>query len=185
MMKDKVKLMLCYIRILFILWGVDWSDKKIRKDLERWKCIYNLKMRDWQALAWLMCFKPEFRNLLIYRNSNRFFFKKWIKLFYRPMNTLFIETREIGGGLFIQHGFSTMIAAKSIGEDCWINQQVTIGYKDSTLAPEIGNHVMITCGAKVLGNIKVGDDSVIGANAVVVKNVENGAVMVGVPAKRI
>jgi len=44
---------------------------------------------------------------------------------------------------------------------------------------------MITCGAKVLGDITVGDNSIIGANAVVVKDVEPGAVMGGVPAKRI
>ena len=49
----------------------------------------------------------------------------------------------------------------------------------------IGNDVMITCGAKVLGKITVGDGAVIGANAVVIRDVEPGAVMGGVPAKRI
>ena len=78
-----------------------------------------------------------------------------------------------------------MIAAKYIGEDCWINQQVTIGYNGNGEAPVIGDNVMITCGAKVLGNINIGDNAVIGANAVVVKDVEAGAVMGGIPAKRI
>jgi serine O-acetyltransferase len=99
------------------------------------------------------------------------------------MDTLFIEAKEIGGGLYIQHGFSTMIAAESIGENCWINQQVTIGYKDNTRAPVIGDDVMITCGAKVLGNITVGNGAIIGANAVVVKDVAPNAVMGGIPAK--
>lgn len=49
----------------------------------------------------------------------------------------------------------------------------------------IGDDVMITCGAKVLGEITVGDGAVIGANAVVIRDVEPGAVMGGVPAKRI
>ena len=44
---------------------------------------------------------------------------------------------------------------------------------------------MITCGAKVLGEITIGDDAVIGANAVVIRDVEPGAVMGGVPAKRL
>ena len=44
---------------------------------------------------------------------------------------------------------------------------------------------MITCGAKVLGDIYIGDNSVIGANAVVVKNVDAGSVMVGIPAKKL
>ena len=78
-----------------------------------------------------------------------------------------------------------MIAARSIGDNCWINQQVTIGYRDNTLPPEIGDNVSIYCGAKVLGNIRIGDGAVIGANAVVVKDVERDAVMVGIPAKRI
>ena len=51
--------------------------------------------------------------------------------------------------------------------------------------PTIGSSVMITCGAKVLGDITVGDGAVIGANAVVVKDVEPGAVMGGVPAVRL
>ncbi|MBQ5951110.1 MAG: hypothetical protein IJL66_03045 [Lachnospiraceae bacterium] len=78
-----------------------------------------------------------------------------------------------------------MVTAESVGENCWINQQVTVGYRDQTKAPVIGNNVMITCGAKVLGNITVGDGAVIGANAVVVKDVEPGAVMGGIPAVRI
>lgn len=49
----------------------------------------------------------------------------------------------------------------------------------------IGNNVTITCGAKVLGQIHVGDGAMIGANAVVIRDVESGAVMGGVPAKRI
>ena len=100
------------------------------------------------------------------------------------MSTLYLETGEIGGGLFIQHGFATMVAARSIGENCWINQQVTVGHSGKG-CPVIGNNVMITAGAKVIGDITVGDNVVIGANAVVVKDVEPGAVMGGIPAKRI
>jgi serine O-acetyltransferase len=77
-----------------------------------------------------------------------------------------------------------MVAARSIGENCWINQQVTVGHTGRG-CPVIGSNVMITCGAKVLGDITVGDDAVIGANAVVVKDVEPGAIMGGVPARKI
>lgn len=44
------------------------------------------------------------------------------------METLYINTPEIDPRLFIQHGFATNISALKIGSDCWINQQVTIGY---------------------------------------------------------
>lgn len=99
------------------------------------------------------------------------------------MDTLYIETPDIGGGLFIQHGFATIISAKKMGENCWVNQQVTIGYKSGHNPPSIGDNVMITCGAKILGDIVIGDNVVIGANAVVINNIESGSIVGGIPAK--
>lgn len=69
-----------------------------------------------------------------------------------------------------------------IGANGWINQQVTIGYKDKTGRPQIGDNVRITAGAKVIGNLKIGNNVTVGANAVVVKNVPDNCVVVGVPA---
>lgn len=172
------------LRVFPILLFVNWDDDRMYMDLERWKDICHIEGSNSVVLAQLLYSRKEFRNLFIYRNRYRRIYRTWIALWYRPMDTLFIETPEIGGGLYIQHGFATMIAAKSIGENCWINQQVTIGYTDKG-CPVIGNNVMITCGAKVLGDITVGNGAVIGANAVVVKDVEPGAVMGGVPAKLI
>ena len=98
------------------------------------------------------------------------------------MQTLLIATGKIGPRLFIQHGISTIITAEAIGEDCWINQQVTIGFKAGGGRPTIGDRVIINAGAKVLGGITIGYDVVIGANAVVVKNVPSNVTVVGVPA---
>lgn len=182
---NKIKKFLMIFRFLFVLPGINWKDYKFRMDLLRWKDIYSLKESDLKSLAYILWHKPEFRNLLLYRNRFRRVFCFWVTIVYRPMNTLYIETPEIGGGLFIQHGFATMIAAKSIGENCWINQQVTIGYKDHGNPPVIGNNVMITCGAKVLGDIIVEDNAVIGANAVVIYNVEKNVVVGGVPAHKL
>jgi len=80
------------------------------------------------------------------------------------------------------HGFSIICVAKEIGENCSIFQQVTIEYTRKG-CPTIGNNVSIYAGAKVLGNINIGDNAVIGANAVVVKDVPANAVVVGNPAK--
>lgn len=181
----QLKKYMAVIRLVPILPWIDWSDERFVKDLIRWKTIYHLDEADWINLALLLLEKKEYRNLFIYRNRFRRIYRYWVALWYRPMNTLYIETEEIGGGLFIQHGFATMISAESIGENCWINQQVTIGFNGHGKPPVIGDDVMITCGAKVLGEITVGDGVIIGANAVVVKDVEAGAVMGGVPAKRI
>jgi len=98
------------------------------------------------------------------------------------MSTLFIMTENIGAGLFIQHGFATIIAAKSIGKDCWINQQVTIGYSNATDSPTLGDNVVINAGAKIIGKVHMGNCSKAGANAVIVKDVPENCTVVGVPA---
>lgn len=182
---SRLKSILQIIRILPVLPGIDISDSKIKKDLNRWKEIYSIDGSDICTMAQLLWDYPEFRNLLIYRHRFHKIFRYWLAIWYRPVDTLFLQAKEIGGGLFIQHGFSTMISAEAIGENCWINQQVTVGFSGHGRAPVIGDNVMITCGAKVLGEITVGNNAVIGANAVVIKDVEVGAVMGGIPAHRI
>ena len=173
---------LMLIRYFFPGLILEWNDK-LRMDLARWKEIHHLSCSDRVAMAQLLWRFREFRNLVIYRNRQHPIRRRLIGLFYPPMDTLYIDALEIGGGLYIQHGFATMIAAKSIGENCWINQQVTIGYNGQGDAPVIGDHVTVTCGAKVLGPIHVGDHVIVGANAVVIRDVPAHCVVGGVPAK--
>lgn len=158
-------------------------DQKLHMDLARWKQIHHMECPDRNAAALLLWQFKEFRNLLLYRQRRYPIRRRLIAMFYPPMETLYIDALDIGGGLYIQHGFATMIAAKSIGENCWINQQVTIGYNGSGDPPVIGDHVTITCGAKVLGNITVGDHVIVGANAVVIRDVQPGCTVGGVPAR--
>ena len=80
------------------------------------------------------------------------------------------------------HGFSTIVFAKSIGNNCMINQQVTIGWANGG-APVIGDNVWIASGAKVLGPVTIGNDVIIGANAVVIKDIPAHSIVAGVPAK--
>ena len=176
--------LLSKVRFLLISAGVPWKDERFSKDLQRWKSVIGIRGTDKEALRTLLSIDKAFRSLFLYRQKNRPY-RRWVRLLYPPLDSLYIMTPDIGGGLFIQHGFSTYIAAESIGENCWINQQVTIGYKDSSRPPIIGNGVMITCGAKVLGPITIGDHVTIGANAVVVKDLPSDSVWGGVPAKRI
>lgn len=183
-MKQRISAFFCVLRLSIILPGVQWKNRKLIMDIERWKKILSVKGGRIKSLAILMKNYPEFRNLFIYRCGGSFY-SRWVKFIYPPMKTLYLHTPESGGGLFIQHGFATMIAATSIGENCWINQQVTIGYNGHSRPPIIGNNVMVFCGAKVLAPITIGDRAIIGANACVIRDVEPGAVMGGVPAKRI
>lgn len=159
------------------------ESEPLGKDLYRWKSIHHLTCSDRKAMAILLWRFKEFRNLVIYRNRNHPIRRRLIGLFYPPMETLYLDALEIGGGLYIQHGFATMVSAKSIGENCWINQQVTIGYNGQGDPPVIGDNVTITCGAKILGDIHIGNNVTVGANAVVIRDVPDHCVVGGVPAK--
>lgn len=129
-----------------------------------------------------MTFSPAYRNLFYHRLGASKLVLSFLQLLCTPFPTLFITTKDIGPGLFLQHGFSTIISARMIGKDCWVNQQVTIGYAAEGIGPTLGDNVSVYAGAKVIGNITIGDNSIIGANAVVVKNVPPNCTVVGVPA---
>lgn len=94
---------------------------------------------------------------------------------------------RIGRRLCIEHHGGIVIhGAAVIGDDCMIRHGVTIGNAgraDPLGAPTIGNRVEIGAGAKILGRIMLGDDVIVGANAVVTRDVPPGAVVGGVPAK--
>ena len=91
---------------------------------------------------------------------------------------------SIGGGLLIDHPNGIVIhPAAQIGVNCLISQQVTLGTRGRPGLPWIGGHVDIGAGAKILGPVRVGDHAKIGANAVVVTDVPNNAVAIGIPAK--
>ena len=94
---------------------------------------------------------------------------------------------EIGKGLFIDHGCGVVIGETTvIGEDCTIYQGVTLGGTGKETGkrhPTLGNNVMVGAGAKVLGPFKVGDNSKIAANAVVLREIPPDCTCVGVPAR--
>ena len=71
----------------------------------------------------------------------------------------------------------------TIGVNCLIHQQVTIGVSGNRGVPRIGGHVDIGAGAKILGGVVIGDHAKIGANAVVTRDVPAGATAVGIPAR--
>ncbi len=93
----------------------------------------------------------------------------------------------IGRRVFIDHGIGVVIGETTvIGNDVLIYQQVTLGgvsLNKGKRHPTIGNNVVIGGGAKVLGNITIGDFSKIGANSVVVKDVPEDSTAIGVPAR--
>ena len=156
------------------------NDTKVLKDIERWKQIYSMNEPSFYCFNYFLLFYPCFRNLIIYRiRCNSLIKSIMARILYKPIPDLIFGTADIGGGLFIEHGFSTIISAKSMGENCWINQQVTIGYTNGQDSPIIGNNVRIGAGAIVIGNVYVGDDAVVGAGTVVTHDVPAKATIVG------
>lgn len=94
---------------------------------------------------------------------------------------------RIGERLFIDHGMGVVIGETcEIGDDVVIYQGVTLGGSGKEKGkrhPTIGNNVVIGSGAKILGSFKIGDQSNIGANSVVLKEVPAGSTVVGIPGK--
>jgi len=160
----------------------------IQKDVEQWvKTLQGRDCRFFSDLLFLLGRYPEFRSLYYYRISRGSIAGEAAciiaRALFKPMPTLHLTSVEIGPGFFIQHGYATAVSAHRIGSNCSINQCAAIGWTDRTRPPIIGNNVHIKNGAKVLGPITVGDNVIVGANAVVVKNVPPNCVVTGVPAR--
>ena len=94
---------------------------------------------------------------------------------------------KIGKGLVIDHGSGVVIGETAeIGDDCLIYHGVTLGGTGKDVGkrhPTIGNNVLIGTGAKVLGPLKIGDNSRVAANSVVLRDIPPDSTAVGVPAK--
>lgn len=139
---------------------------------------------------------PGFHAIFFHRIAHWFYKKKmfFIARFISQLSRFLtgIEIHpgaKIGRGLFIDHGMGVVIGETAeIGDNCTIYHGVTLGGtgKDKGKRhPTIGNNVLISTGAKVLGPFKVGDNSKIGANAVVLNEVEPNTTVVGVPGRTV
>lgn len=137
---------------------------------------------------------PSFWAILSHRISHFFYKKRWyfiarlISQIARGLTGIEIHPgATLGKGLFIDHGMGVVIGETcEIGDNVTIYHQVTLGGtgKDhGKRHPTIGNNVMISTGAKVLGPFKVGDNSRIAANAVVLQEVPEDATVVGIPGR--
>lgn len=151
-------------------------------------CKHYKKDFSWKSFIHFFIHYPEFRvSIKIRLKIKDKGFIKIIRLIVdascRHIN-LFVYTNEnmIGKGLIFHHGFASMVSATSIGDNCHIFQQVTIGNSHGK-TPIIGNNVTIYPGAKIFGDIKINDDVIIGANAVVTKDIPPHSIVAGIPAK--
>ncbi len=115
-------------------------------------------------------------------------FARFLSLFARWFTGIEIHPgARIGQRFFIDHGLGVVIGETAeIGDDVTLYQGVTLGgtsWEKGKRHPTLGNDVVVGAGAKILGPITVGNGARIGSNAVVVKDVPEGATMIGIPAR--
>lgn len=175
----KIKILWCYI-CLIQLPLIDKSTKNIIwQDFIAW-CKMQEKQPSFKDFIRHFADQPEFRSVVYYRLKNRF--RILPSLFLKGQNSCFISAKEAKGGLLLIHGFATIIYCESLGKNCTIFQQVTIGYSKGGI-PTIGDNCVICCGAIILGNVKIGNNVIIGANTLVINDVPDNAVVVGNPGR--
>ena len=137
---------------------------------------------------------PSFKVILHYRVAHKLYRKKhyflarWVS--QRATRKTGIEIHpgaRIGKGLFIDHGSGVIIGETAeIGDNVTLYQGVTLGgtgKEKGKRHPTLGDNVMVSAGAKVLGSFKIGENSKIGAGSVVLKEVPPNCTVVGVPGR--
>ncbi len=158
--------------------------------------IASIKARDpavRSALEVLFLY-PSYRAVRDYRRAHWFyehgcfFIARWISQHSRHKTGIEIHPgAKIGKNLFIDHGAGVVIGETTeIGDNCTLYQNVTLGGTGKDVGkrhPTLGNNVMVGAGARVLGPFKIGDNSKIAANAVVLEEVPPNCTAVGVPAR--
>ena len=143
---------------------------------------------------WEVLLYPSFRVMIKYRRAHKLYLKghyflaRWIS--QRAARKTGIEIHPgatIGKGLFIDHGSGVIIGETAIiGDNVTLYQGVTLGGNGKETGkrhPTIGDNVMISAGAKIIGSFTVGENSKIGAGSVVINEVPPNCTVVGIPGR--
>ena len=105
------------------------------------------------------------------------------KILQRRYGVVISPSCYIGNNLLLPHPVGIVIGRDVIiGDNCIIYQNVTLGQKEDQF-PVVGDNVTIFAGAQIIGNLRIGSNAIIGANAVVLKDVPESSTAVGVPAR--
>lgn len=174
-MKAKLRLLifLPFEWIWILCYKQSSQREKIDMDLDHFCKVHRGfipgRKRIYYLLLELLAF-AEFRSLFLFRLGRISHLIKWTMPKQQTHIAFDLPRKKLGGGLFIQHGYCTDLSARSIGENCWINQKVCLGFKGNE-CPTIGNNVRIGVGAVVIGDVKIGNNVNIGANAIIVHDI--------------
>lgn len=152
-------------------------DERYRRDIER-----NIYVSPLRKKRWLFFFlrKEQVASIPLLRKA----YALGKKAALAGTGCEFPASAISGGGLRIPHLNGIIISpVAKVGADCTIFHQVTLGVngrKSLKVGPILGDRVSIGAGAKIIGPVKIGNDVTVGANAVVTKDVPDGATVVGI-----
>ncbi len=164
--------------------------KRIRKDI---RAVLDRDPAARSGLEVVLCY-PGFHAVLWHRLAHRLYRHHWFLLARMISQTVRFFTgielhpgATVGEGLFIDHGMGVVVGETTeIGDYVTLYQGVTLGGtgKDTGKRhPTLGDRVVVSSGAKVLGPIHIGSGSKVGAGAVVLKDVPDNCTVVGVPGR--
>ena len=180
--------MLFVIGVIILFWAL--AAVIFRKEI---KAVFERDPAAVSSLEVLLTYSG-LHAMIFYRISHRLvkmhmhFLARWISQLGRFFTGIEIHPgAEIGASLFIDHGMGVVIGETTIiGDNVTLYQGVTLGgtgKEKGKRHPTLGNNIVVGAGAKVLGNITIGDNSYIGSNAVVIKDVPPNSTVVGVPGR--
>ncbi|CEP66683.1 Serine O-acetyltransferase [Moorella glycerini] len=164
--------------------------RQLKRDIE---VIFQRDPAARSLLEVILCY-PGFHALLLHRIAHFFYchgltlLARLISQFNRFLTGIEIHPgAKLGEGVFIDHGMGVVIGETAeVGNNVTLYQGVTLGgtgKEKGKRHPTIGNNVVISAGARVLGNITIGDNVKIGAGSVVLRDVPANCTVVGVPGK--
>lgn len=149
-------------------------------------------------MIWCFFSSPGFMTVCLFRlaaacrnkgKSGRIAERFLLRLSHLLSACYISSTATIGSRFYLPHPVGIVIGRSIIGNNVTIYQNVSLGLRHSASSPlddsypTIGDNVTISAGAVLLGNIKIGNNSVIGANAVVLKDIPDNSTAIGIPAR--
>lgn len=188
--------MILNIKILlaYLLYGIHlfmYSSSKQRAvidlDVERWgKEVHIPYSSKTKRLLYLLLSRPQFRNLFYYRTGSH---SRFLRMLCPPDPYVSIaddSTGIEGGAIYFEHAWVTRVSVIHMGHGCILRQLTTFGVKSKNRhgeRPWIGNNVDFGVNVTCIGNVHIGDNAIVAAGSVVVKDVPANAIVAGNPAK--